>query len=307
MKAYVIDGSARGGILLSDQPEPSPKADEALLSVEAISLNRGEIPSHGMFPAGAVPGWDSAGRIVKAAEDGSGPKEGTSVVGFAHGGAWAELRALPTSRIAALPEGIDVEQASTLPVAAGTALRAIRLLGPILGKPVLVTGASGGVGQFAVQLAKLGGAHVVALASSPSKVDELRRLGADEVVTDAGASSVPYFGVIENVGGKVLVDAWQRMRTGGTLVSIGYAAGEPAVFPPYGTVGPRKTLVSFYLGDEGVGDSPISEDLAYLAGLVATGKLDARIVWRGGWEQLPDAIELLDSRRISGKAVVRVA
>ena len=224
-----------------------------------------------------------------------------------YGGAWAEQRAVPTLNLGTLPDGIDAEQASTLPVAAGTALRALRALGAVLGRRVLITGATGGVGRFAVQLARRAGAYVVVLVSSVAKGDELLRIGADEVVTEVSQLSSPVYGVIENIGGQTLVDAWNHLAPRGALVSVGFASGQPAVFPPYSTVGPSKSLVSITLPFPVHPVETLAEDFSFLAKLVAAGALETPIVWRGDWGRLPEAIELLASRRISGKAVLRVA
>jgi hypothetical protein len=139
MRAYLIDSGTASGVRLTDVPEPKPKPDEALIGVEAFSLNHGELPKLGFFPEGTTEGWDSAGRVIQPAADGSGPPAGTRVVGFVYGGAWAEQRAVPTLNLGTLPEGIDAEQARALPVAAGTALRALRALGAVLGRRVLIT------------------------------------------------------------------------------------------------------------------------------------------------------------------------
>jgi NADPH:quinone reductase-like Zn-dependent oxidoreductase len=227
-------------------------------------------------------------------------------VGWAHGGAWAQRRGVATANLAPLPEGVDADAASTLPVAGITALRALRTLGAVIGRRVLVTGASGGVGRFAVQLARTAGADVVALTSSEAKREELRAAGASEVVTDLARLSAPVYAVLENIGGPTLVDAWNCLTPGGILVSIGYVAGSPATFPPYGTVGPRKALMSFTLTTPLLSGETIGADLAYLARLVATRALDPHITWRGSWKQLPDAIMLLQNREISGKAVLLV-
>ena len=306
MRAYLIDSGTASGVRLTDVPEPKPKPDEALIGVEAFSLNHGELPKLGFFPEGTTGGWDSAGCVIQPAADGSGPPAGTRVVGWVYGGAWAEQRAIPTMNLGTLPEGIDAEQASTLPVAAGTALRALRALGAVLGRRVLITGATGGVGRFAVQLARRAGAYVVVLVSSVAKGDELLRIGADEVVTEVSQLSSPVYGVIENIGGQTLVDAWNHLAPRGALVSVGYVSAQPAVFPPYSTVGPSKSLVSITLPFPVHPVETLAEDFSYLAKLVAAGALETPIVWRGDWGQLPEAIELLASRRISGKAVLRV-
>ena len=144
------------------------------------------------------------------------------------------------------------------------------------------------------------------LVSSVAKGDEVLRIGADEVVTEVSQLSSPVYGVIENIGGRTLVEAWNQLAPRGTLVSVGYASAQPAVFPPYSTVGPSKSIVSITMPFPVHPVETLAEDFSYLAKLVAAGALETSIVWRGNWGQLPEAIELLSSRRISGKAVLRV-
>jgi NADPH2:quinone reductase len=168
---------------LADVPGRPPAPSEAVVAVRAVSLNRGECRRLATMESGTVAGWDLAGDVEQAAADGSGPAVGARVVGILPVGAWAQRVAVPTEYLAVLPDELTYEQASTLPVAGLTALRSLELGGFILGKRVLVTGASGGVGRFAVQLAHLAGAHVTALARRTAGLTEL---GADEV-----ASSTP--------------------------------------------------------------------------------------------------------------------
>jgi NADPH:quinone reductase-like Zn-dependent oxidoreductase len=212
-----------------------------------------------------------------------------------------------TENLAPLPEGVDTEIASALPVAGITALRAVRTAGALVGRRVLITGASGGVGRFAIQLARIAGADVVALTSSEAKREELRAAGASEIVTDLARLSTPVYAVLDYVGGQTLVDAWNRLTPGGILVSIGGAARSAATFPPFATVVPRKSLVG--MGNAWAPILPgetLGVDLAYLARLVAARTLDPHIAWRGSWKQLPDVIALLQNRKVSGKAVLRV-
>jgi NADPH:quinone reductase-like Zn-dependent oxidoreductase len=144
------------------------------------------------------------------------------------------------------------------------------------------------------------------LVSSVAKGDALLHIGADEVVTEVSQLSSPVYGVIETIGGQTLVDAWNHLAPRGALVSVGYASAQPAVFPPYSTVGPSKSIISIALTFPVHPVETLAEDFSYLAKLVAAGALETPIVWRGDWGQLPEAIELLASRRISGKAVLRV-
>ncbi|HEY3716949.1 MAG TPA: zinc-binding dehydrogenase [Jatrophihabitantaceae bacterium] len=155
------------------------------------------------------------------------------------------------------------------------------------------------MGSFAVQLAAAAGAHVVASVGSTSRGDDLGKLGAREVVVDL-AGVEPVDAVIDNVGGPHLVRAWDLLAPGGTLQSVGWTSGEPAIFAPYATIGPLKSLNSYLTtGDVGA-------DLAALVRLVETGGLSVQVGWRGKLSDFADAAEGLRGRRIRGKAVMDV-
>jgi NADPH:quinone reductase-like Zn-dependent oxidoreductase len=301
MRALLVDSSAKTGFRLGDTADPTPAPNEALVEVKAISLNFGEVSGGYSQEEGAVQGWDAAGVVVRAASDGSGPKVGARVVTFGYGGAWAQLRAAATSEIAVLPDNVDFAEASALPVAGVTALRALRQLGPVVGRRVLVTSAAGGVGRFAVQLAARAGAHVIASVGSVARGEGLKELGAAEVVVGIEGVHGPLHGVLDNVGGPNLATLFGLLAVGGSIQSIGAVSGEPTVFPPYGTVGPHRRLESFQMG------LGLAEDLAYLASLLAEGHLDVQIGYRGSWENSEDAIAALLGRKVVGKAVLDVA
>ena len=228
MRALVFDSEGPQGLRLGDAPDPMPRESEALVEVSAVSLNFGELAfnSAGSEPR-AVFGWDAAGVLTKPAANGAGPPAGTRVVTFGWRGAWAELRAVDTAELAVVPASVDLGAASALPVAGVTALQALRRLGGVIGRRVLVTGASGGVGRFAVQLAARAGAHVIASVGSAARGAGLSDLGAADVIVGLDGVSGPVFGVLDTVGGPQLGKALGMLEGGGTVQWIGRASRAP--------------------------------------------------------------------------------
>ena len=303
MRALVHDPGAPGGLRLADAPDPRPGPAEALVEVGATSLNFGELAFMAERRApGEVPGWDAAGVVVRAAADGSGPPAGARVVTFSPSGAWARLRAVPTDELAEVPDGVDLGAASALPVAGVTALRALRRLGPVLGRRVLVTGASGGVGRFAVQLGARAGARVVAAVGSPARGEGLRELGAAEVVVGLEGVEGRVAGAIDNVGGPQLAQALALLEPGGLVLSVGQASLQPTTID-FEATRMRSGGARIEAFTVGTGFGP---DLAVLVELLAAGALDPQIGWRGPWERVAEAVAALLGRRVRGKAVLDV-
>ncbi|MFC9974668.1 zinc-binding dehydrogenase [Spirillospora sp. NPDC127200] len=301
MRALVVDPEAPAALRLGDAADPAPAPDQLVLEVRHISLNRGEVAFAGRLPAGTVHGHDAAGVVVRAAADGTGPAAGARVAAFG-AGAWARRMAVDTTAVAAVPDRVDLADAAALPMAGVTALRTLRTRS-VLGRRVLVTGAAGGVGRYAVQLAALGGAHVIASVGSAARAEGLAELGAHEVVVGLDGIDRPVDLVLDTVGGPQLTAAWDLLAPGGDVQNIGWASGEPAVFAPYSlfSIGPAKTMSTF--GDV----REVGPDLATLLGFVADGRLSPEVDWRGPWERVTEAARALLDRRIAGKAVLDVA
>lgn len=299
MRAIIVDPAVEGRLRIGDVPEPAPRANQALVAVRHIALNYGDLNGARTRPEGFVPGWDASGVIVQAASNGEGPAAGARVVTtMLSQGGWAERRAVDLDELAVVPDDIDLAEACTLPVAGVTALRALRRSGALLGRRVLITGASGGVGRFAVQLAARGGAHVIASVGSPARGAGLRELGAAEIVTGVEGVTAPLHVVLDNVGGPQLVAIWGLLGEGGVVQCIGTTSQQDASFRSL--VGMQRSLNAFTKGGAS------GPDLEYLMRLMQHGELHIEIGWRGSWTRIGEAGDALNGRRIAGKAVLDV-
>ena len=306
MLAVVNTPSAPIPVELREVDEPEPAAGEAIVEVHAFSVNRGELALLGIRPEGWRPGQDIAGVVVRAAADGSGPKEGTRVVALADGGGWAQRVAAPTARMAALPDNVSFASAATLPVAGLTALRTVRLGGALLGRRVLITGAAGGVGRFAVQLAALAGAEVTGVVGRPERAAGLAERGATAIVTTIQEAEGLFDLILESAGGSSLAGAISKVAPGGTIVMFGNSSREETriSFANFaGHAGAR--LLAFFIYESGTPAS-MGVDLATLVSLVASGKLTPEIGLEDSWHNLARAVTALRERKVNGKAVLHV-
>jgi NADPH:quinone reductase len=278
-------GPHRTQIREVDQPEPAP--NEALVAVRAFSVNRGELRLLASRDEGWRPGQDVAGEVVRPAADGNGPREGDRVAGLADWHGWAECVAVPAHRLALIPEGVDYPTAAALPMAGTTAANLVRLGGSLLGKRVLVTGASGGVGHLAVQLAGLAGARVTSASST-----------ADAPQTDGR-----YDLILESAGGPSLSAAVDRVAAGGTILLFGNSAGQPSEIDFRAFAG-REASIRTYFSAEHEGEA--GRTLGMLLDLVDAGRLQVEIGRCVSWTELNEALEALAQRRVRGKLVLLV-
>src|SRR2546429_5965713 len=204
MLALVNTPNGKTPVELRQVPEPAPGVHEALVAVQAFSLNRGELRSFRNNEEGWIPGQDISGIVLRQAADGSGPPAGTRIVALMDEFGWAERAAVPTQRIAVLPDTVSFAAAAALPVAGLTALRTLRHGAPLLGKRVLITGAAGGGGHLPVELATRSGARVTAVAGRKERAAGVGGLGATDVVGGIEQAQGGGGLVLESAGGASL-------------------------------------------------------------------------------------------------------
>src|SRR5207248_2284543 len=311
IRAIVVDPEVPGRLAIKEVEAPQAGSSEALVQVAAISLNRGEVLGAMHFDAGWRPGWDLAGTVIKQAANGMGPKVGSRVVGMLDAGAWAEQVAVPTNRLAELPPSVTFAQAATLPIAGLTALRVIKKGGFLLNKHVLITGSTGGVGLFAHQLAKLSGAYVVGTARQARNEALVREAGADEVIVgddlEPARAYGPYHLIIESLGGKTLASALSLLATGATCVTLGWSASPSVTMDVSNFIlTGRTTLYGLNMYTE-LDSRARSEDLAWLAQMVARQQLQTPIEVETSWHDIGEVAQRLQQRQFTGKAVLHLA
>jgi NADPH:quinone reductase len=301
IRAFLPSGD-RALAALSDIDVPTPRVDEALVAVEAFSVNRGEIM---LLASGRQdpPGKDIAGRVVRAAADGSGPAAGTRVVAHVERGGWAEQARVPTGRMTTLPAEVSAHAAAALPLAGLTALRLLRAAGGVAGRRLLLTGASGGVGHYLVELAAGVGVKVTAVTSTPTRGERLLALGADAVVTSVHEADGPFDVAIDSVGGDVFGQALLKLGRDGLMLWYGQASLEPARADFFAVQqGPLDvTIRTLNYWTEADRDG---EDLATLVNLVATGRLHPEIGELADWTDTPRVLASVRDRKVRGNAVL---
>lgn len=326
MKAVVRRrwGRPRDVVELDEVPKPAPKDDEVLVRVHASSVNRADYYAFGasavlmrpmiggfLRPKDEHVGGDFAGIAEAVGKDVSDVRPGDEVYGV-RTGAFAEYVAVKTA-VAGKPANLSFEEAAAVPIAGLTALEAIRDHGRLQpGQRVLVNGASGGVGSFAVQLAKALGAGYVTAVCSARNVERARTLGADTVVDYARADytrSGERYHLIVDVAG---THSWRQnlrvLERDGTLVLAGMPSGNHLAGPLgrlarlwlTSRIGRGRRLVFFVC-------KPNRANLADLRGLIEDGKVRPPVDRVYPLAEIADALEAMGEGHIQGKLVVRIA
>ncbi|MEK7214123.1 MAG: zinc-binding dehydrogenase [Chloroflexota bacterium] len=310
IRAVVADPATPGFLSIQSIEAPVPTANQALVRVAAISLNRGETRRALTSTERWVPGWDFGGVVERAAADGSGPKAGQRVVGILATGGWAELVAVPADQLAVLPDNVTFAQASTLPVAGLTALFALEKNGSLLARRVLVTGASGGVGHLGIQLAVAAGAHVTAQVRQAAHAAFVKAAGAHEAVVGelaAAPNAGRFHLVVESVGGVTLSQALAALAPGGACVTLGVSASTEATIDLRSFFNTGRTAYYGFSLFREFGRNPANEGLARLAALVSDGRLKPHIDIEVSWTEIGAVAKRYVDRQFPGKAVLLVS
>ncbi|HEY3329693.1 MAG TPA: zinc-binding dehydrogenase [Capsulimonadaceae bacterium] len=310
IRAVVVDQNVPGKLVIREVDEPAAGPSDAIVAVAATSLNLGEVRYSQGWETGTHVGWDLAGIVEVAAADGSGPSVGSRVAGFIARGAWAQKVAIPASALGVVPATVSFTQAATLPVAGLTAYHALKQRGDLLGRKVLITGASGGVGHFAVQLAKAAGAFTVALLRSESKRGLVAAAKPDAIVVSADAKAAAQFGpydlVVEAVGGETFAAALTMLAKDGVLVTFGATSSSEVTFPLgsfFGNGGNK--IYGLTLFHEVVAE-PAGIGLGVLGRLVADGRVVPHVDIETSWDNVADIAQQMLAGKIQGKAVMTI-
>jgi len=310
IRAIVVDPAAPGRLAISPVELRDPDRDEVAVKVTAISLNRGETRrAVQQADPGWRPGWDFAGVVEGEAADGSGPQKGTRVVGILPSGAWAERVNCRSHAVAALPDAVSDAEASTLPVAGLTALHALRQGGLLLGRKVLVDGASGGVGHLACQLARAAGAIVWGHVRREAQRAQVAEWCGGRVIVGADLGAAigegPYWLILDSLGGPALSAAIGMLAPNGTCVTFGISDSGKANVESrnfFGTGGAR--LYGLTLFHELMSVERGGIGLALLAAEIAAGRLAPQIAVEAGWNEIGAIARRLIDRDFTGKAVL---
>jgi NADPH:quinone reductase len=306
MRALVADPAASPALSLDDVPEPTPGAGELLVEMEAASVNRGEIRTAGRQPPGTVLGWDVAGTVAALGEGVTQFDVGERVVAVSPaGGSFAERVAVPAEWAAPLPTACDFVTAATLPVAGITAVNILRLARTHAGDRVLITGAAGGVGLFAVQLALQTGAAVTGQAGSEERVAAVRAAGAEPMVHPGDGSPVEgeFDVVLDAIGGPMVGPLLNATVAKGRVVIYGNSADAPSTLRVESFYSKGVTIYGFRIFAS-LAPAQAVKDLANLAEQACAGTLEVKVQATASLAEALPLIRDLYARKVTGKVVI---
>jgi NADPH2:quinone reductase len=291
MRAVVTAPENTERLVLRNVPIPIPAPNQALIMVSAFSLNQGETRTALDATDNYTPGWDFAGIVEQAAADGSTPKEGTRVFGYIARGSWVEYLVASGGLMAEIPEDISYADAATIPIAGLTAMGCLDASGVLFDRSILITGASGGVGRFACQLAALAGAKVFAVSRRPELSQQLQHDGVKTAGIFTSVAEAKLAGtydlIWDSVGGESLATALTTLSKNGICVNYGNSSRQPTTFDVRTPGWPFHDIQCIWVGREPIHNStPI---LNRLAELVKQGRLHTPVDTLLPWTSVAEA------------------
>ncbi|MGB8358075.1 MAG: NAD(P)-dependent alcohol dehydrogenase [Bacteroidales bacterium] len=314
MKAYY--STAYGGSessVYGDLPDPSPGVYQVLVDVKAVSINqidwkirRGDVRFISGWKFPRIFGSDFAGIVREIGKEVAQFKPGDRVYGtrsilFNRHGALAQLRVVDQKCVRAIPDGMSFEEAAALPIAALTALNGLRKCGVKAGSDVLINGGTGGVGHFAIQIAKASGAKVTATCSASNR-DLALSFGADEVMgyspAELAATNKKFDAVMDAYGKMKLEHVCHLLKRGGTYASTLF------IPPPYLSIILIRLAFGKKLTSANMRGHP--EDWKEMERLLAEGSLKPWIENIFPLERASDAFDLAEKGKPRGKIIVSV-
>ena len=281
-----------------------------------LEIRAGNWPIQGSEPFPYVPGLEVIGDVVEVGETVAGVRAGDRVITMMQGlggvrarrlGGYADHVTVAADAVAVVPEGVDPEAMGALGLAAVTAYEALRLLGQLDGRRVLVTGASGGVGSAAVGIARASGADVIGVVSRSDRADYVRSLGAESVIATAETSisdALPRHsidGVLDTVAGPLFGPLVKSLTLGGRLSLVGAVAGSDVSFDAYDL--PSGISLTGYSSEDLDGHA-LQEAVTSIAALVKDGRLEPPHRTRIPLSEAADAHRLLEGRGVEGRLLL---
>ncbi len=316
MKAHILKSyGSSTNFELVDWPQPTIKPNEVLIEVKAVSVNPADwhvmraspffvrFSTGLMRPKNPILGADFSGEVLEVGSEVAQYKVGDRVFGESFQGSFAEQHAVSVENIARIPENVSYEDAACLGIAAMTALQGLEENGKLqVGEHVLVNGSTGGVGHFAVQIAKAMGADVTAVCSG-GKVDFARSLGADHVINYQQESIHEHNGqydlILDTHGNMNFKDFKRLLAPKGRGILIGFTTMSNMM-----TTMIRGSLSKFDI--KSFTQKCKVKDLQKLASWTQEGQIKPFIEKTYPFEDLPDAISYIENMRTKGKVVVSV-
>jgi NADPH:quinone reductase-like Zn-dependent oxidoreductase len=321
MKAIVYTEYGSPDVLqLKEVEKPVPKDNEVLIKVHAVSVNRSDWegligkPLYARLggprkPNGKIPGSDIAGRVEAAGSNAKRFQPGAEVFGLLGGyaGGFAEFACISEKALAPKPPGLSFDEAATIPQAGAIAVQGIRDSGQVQpGQKVLINGAGGGAGSFAVQLAKLYGAEVTGVDNT-EKQNFMRSLGADHVIdytrVDFTKNKNQHDLILDLVANRSVIAYGRALRPDGTYFFVG------------GSVATIFQILLLAPLIRGIGGKqirlllvqPNPQDMLYMTELFASGKVVPSIDRRYSMNEVPEALRYLGEGHVKGKIVINVS